>query len=47
LPYLAIDDAIDAVLDRWMEEWCTTKVLAMGGSKFNVQKKEEANLKMT
>jgi len=47
LSYLAIDDAINAVLDKWMAEWHTTTDLAVGGSKFDVQKnKDEAKQKM-
>lgn len=48
LPYLAIVDAIDTILDRWPVEWCTKIDLAVGGSKFATQrKKEEAKLMMT
>lgn len=48
LPYLAMDDVIDAVLDQWPTEWRTTTDLAMGGSKYTTQrKKEEAKIKMT
>lgn len=47
LPYLATDDAIDAVLDRWLGEWHTTSYLVMGASKTSAQcKKVEAKLKM-
>jgi len=47
LSYLATDDAIDAVLDKWMAEWHTSTNLEVGGSKFSAQKKkEEAKLKM-
>lgn len=47
LLYLSIDDAIDAVLDKWLVEWCTLMDLAMGGKKSATQKKkEEAKLKM-
>ena len=30
-PYLATDDAIDVVLDKWSAEWHTTMELAVGG----------------
>jgi len=47
LLYLATDDAIDAMLDKWSAEWHTTMELVVGGSKSNTQnKKEEAKLKM-
>lgn len=47
LPYLATDDVIDAVLDRWPTKWRTTTDLAVGGSKSTAQRnKEEAKLKM-
>jgi len=47
LSYLATDDAIDAMLDKWPAECRTTTDLAMGGSKSATQKKkEEAKLKM-
>lgn len=46
-PYLATDDAINAVLDKCPVEWRTTKDFAIGGSKFAAQEnKDEANLKM-
>lgn len=46
-PYLAIDDAIDVVFDKWPTEWHTSMDLAVGGRKFAAQKKkEEAKLKM-
>lgn len=32
LPYLETDDAIDAVLDQWLVEWCSTIDLAAHGS---------------
>lgn len=45
--YPATDDAIDAILDKWPAEWCTTTNLAVGGRKFISQKKkDEAKLKM-
>lgn len=48
LPYFATDDAIDSVLDRWLEELHTTSNLAVRTSKFFTQcKKEEAKLKMS
>jgi len=48
LPYLAKNDAIDAVLDRWSAEWHTIADLVVGGSKSVAQrKKDEAKLKMT
>lgn len=47
LLYLATNDAIDVVLDKWPTEWCTTMDLAVGGSKSAAQKKkEETKLKM-
>jgi len=46
LPYLAMNDAINAVLDTWPAEWHTTTDLAIDGSKSDAQKKKEANLKM-
>ena len=47
MSYLAKDDAIDAVLDKWLAEWHTTTNLAVGGSKSAAQKKkDEAKLKM-
>ena len=48
LPYLAIDDAIDAVLNQWPVEWHATTDLEVGGRNSAAQrKKEEAKLKMT
>ena len=48
LPYLATDDAIDVVLDRWSTEWCTTSDLVVRARKSTTQrKKEEAKIKMT
>jgi len=45
--YLAIDDAIDVGLDKWLAEWRTTMDLAMGGSNSTAQKKkDETNLNM-
>lgn len=42
-----MDDAIDAVLDQWLVEGCTTMELAVGRSNSAAQKKkEEAKLKM-
>lgn len=41
LPYLETDDVIDAVLDQWLAEWRATTDLAVGGSKYVLQKKEE------
>jgi len=47
LPYLATYDAINAMLDKWSAEWCTTTKLLVGGSKSTaLKKKEEAKLKM-
>lgn len=47
LSYIAINNAINVVLDQWLTEWCTTTDLAMGGSKSATQKKkEEAKFKM-
>lgn len=47
LLYLVTNDTIDAVLDQWPVEWCTTMDLAVGRSKYIMQnKKEEAKLKM-
>ena len=47
LPYLEMDDAIDAVLDHWLTEWRTIIDLAVGGRKSSAQcKEEEAKLKM-
>lgn len=47
LPYLVIDDAINVVLDCWLEEWHTALEMEVGFSKTIVQqKKEEAKLKM-
>jgi len=46
LSYLAIDDAIDAVLDKRMAEWHTMTDLTVGGSKSTTHKKEEAKLNM-
>lgn len=47
LPYLAIDDAIVAVLDRWPTDWCNDMDLTTRSSKTAMQrKKEEAKLKM-
>lgn len=40
LLYMAIDGAIDVVLDQWLAEWHATTNLAMGGSKSVMQKKK-------
>jgi len=34
LLYLAMDDTIDVVLNKWSVEWRTTTNLAVDGSKF-------------
>lgn len=42
-----MNDSINAVLDQWPIEWCTTIDLVVGKSKSVAQKKkEEAKLKM-
>lgn len=47
LLYLATNDAIDAVLDKWSTEWHTPTNLAVGGRRSTTQKKkDEAKLKM-
>ena len=47
LPYLETDDDIDAILDQWLEKWCTIADLAVGGRNSAAQrKKEEAKLRM-
>lgn len=47
LPYLATENAITVVLDRWLVDWCTASDLTAGSSKFAAQrKKDEAKLKM-
>ena len=33
LHYLAMDDAIDAVIDQWLAEWHATTKLVVGGRK--------------
>lgn len=48
LPYLATNDAIDLVLDKWPVVWHSTKDMAVGRRKSAMyKKKEEAKLKMT
>lgn len=47
LPYLEMNDAVDAFLDRWLTKWRTASNLGVGSSKFAMQhKKEEVKLKM-
>ena len=34
LTYLAMDDAIDVVIDQWLAEWHATTDLVVGGIKY-------------
>lgn len=47
MPYLAIDEMINTIHDRWSVEWCTSLDLTVGSSNIVVQwKKEESKSKM-
>ena len=46
-PYLATDDALAAVLKRWLEDWCITSDLSVRSSKsVEMQKKEAVRLRV-